>query len=214
MVLPFEKLPEEKQLPIRQAVLAEFASHGRKRASTNRIVAEAGISKGTLFNYFGSKAELWNYAVSYTLKRMSQQVEEMVLSHSDVISRFEKAAEMKLQLYIQEPSFFEFAGNLLVVYANELSTQQKEEMYRLQAEMKERMFSGVDYSMLRQDLPAERIIHMLHYAIEGYSDSVLKRLEGHRITQEELDPLWDEFRQYLKDLRIVYYSGGAGEEAH
>ena len=51
----FNSLDEEKRQKILDAALMEFAEHGYEKASTNRIVKEAGIGKGMLFYYFKSK---------------------------------------------------------------------------------------------------------------------------------------------------------------
>jgi len=45
----------EKRDRILNAAIEEFASFPFEKASTNHIVAKAGISKGLLFHYFGSK---------------------------------------------------------------------------------------------------------------------------------------------------------------
>lgn len=48
----FHKLNIEKQQRIINAALNEFVQSGYEKASTNKIVKNAGISKGSLFNYF------------------------------------------------------------------------------------------------------------------------------------------------------------------
>ena len=51
----FEQLADSKQKSIIDASVNEFANNGFKNASVNKIVEKAGISKGSLFNYFKSK---------------------------------------------------------------------------------------------------------------------------------------------------------------
>ncbi|MGE5654611.1 MAG: TetR/AcrR family transcriptional regulator [Bacillota bacterium] len=55
----FTALPEEKRRKIIDAAMVEFIEHGYDAASTNRIIDRAGISKGVLFKYFGSKEGLY-----------------------------------------------------------------------------------------------------------------------------------------------------------
>lgn len=59
----FLSLSEEKQKEILSAALEEFSQHGYDLASTNNIVAKAGISKGLLFKYFLSKENLFLFIV-------------------------------------------------------------------------------------------------------------------------------------------------------
>ena len=62
---PFEKLSEEKQARIINASISEFAEKDYETASMNTVVNLAGISKGSLFNYFKTKSVLYDYI--YTL---------------------------------------------------------------------------------------------------------------------------------------------------
>ena len=51
--------PKHKECQIMNGAAAVFARDGYEGASMSRIAAEAGVSKGTLYNYFTSKAELF-----------------------------------------------------------------------------------------------------------------------------------------------------------
>ena len=54
----FLELDQNKQERITEAAIKEFARFGYENSSTNRIVKECDISKGSLFKYFESKEEL------------------------------------------------------------------------------------------------------------------------------------------------------------
>ncbi len=54
-----EVLSPEKQRQILAGAATVFALDGYEGASMARIAAEAGVSKGTLYNYFDGKAELF-----------------------------------------------------------------------------------------------------------------------------------------------------------
>jgi AcrR family transcriptional regulator len=55
----FSNLPPEKQEKIVAAAVREFARHGYKKASINTIVRDAGIAKGSLYQYFHNKEVLF-----------------------------------------------------------------------------------------------------------------------------------------------------------
>ncbi|MFZ5773149.1 MAG: TetR/AcrR family transcriptional regulator [Thermodesulfobacteriota bacterium] len=55
----FSNLPPEKQEKIVAAAVREFARHGYRKASINTIVREAGIAKGSLYQYFRNKEVLF-----------------------------------------------------------------------------------------------------------------------------------------------------------
>lgn len=59
----FFNLPEQKRDVILQSAAAEFASQGYKAASVNRIVDAAQIAKGSFYQYFQDKDDLYAYIV-------------------------------------------------------------------------------------------------------------------------------------------------------
>jgi AcrR family transcriptional regulator len=66
----FHKLPLEQQGAILRAALDEFAAHGFDAASLNRIIDEAGISKGSMYYYFDGKEDLYAHVARVELGRM------------------------------------------------------------------------------------------------------------------------------------------------
>lgn len=55
----FEDLPEEKRRRVLDAAIAEFGRYGYDRSSTQRIVEAAGIARGSFYQYFKDKADLY-----------------------------------------------------------------------------------------------------------------------------------------------------------
>jgi AcrR family transcriptional regulator len=60
----FLNLPEEKRNTIIGAAIDEFAQYGLENASTNRIVDNSGISKGSFYQYFEDKQDVFMYLLS------------------------------------------------------------------------------------------------------------------------------------------------------
>ena len=55
----FLNLPEEKRETIMNAAIEEFAEYGLENASTNRIVKNSGIAKGSFYQYFEDKQDVF-----------------------------------------------------------------------------------------------------------------------------------------------------------
>lgn len=60
----FLNLPVEKRTQIVDAAVEEFAKHGLDNASTNRIIANSDISKGSFYQYFEDKHDVFDYLVT------------------------------------------------------------------------------------------------------------------------------------------------------
>jgi AcrR family transcriptional regulator len=57
----FFNLPEDKRALICQVAIDEFAAHSFEQASINRVIAESGIAKGSFYQYFENKMDLFQY---------------------------------------------------------------------------------------------------------------------------------------------------------
>lgn len=74
----FFDLKKEKQDRMINASLKVFGMRGYQFASTDDIVREAGISKGLLFHYFGSKSGLYSFIYDYSVRYMSLELKAAV----------------------------------------------------------------------------------------------------------------------------------------
>ena len=73
----FNHLKNAKQQAIIDASVSEFANNGFKNASVNKIVEQAGIAKGSLFNYFKSKSLLFEYIYSIALTEVKSYLSQV-----------------------------------------------------------------------------------------------------------------------------------------
>jgi len=64
----FFNLPEEKRTLICNIALDEFAEYSYVEASINRIVLKSGIAKGSFYQYFENKKDLFTYLVELIAK--------------------------------------------------------------------------------------------------------------------------------------------------
>ena len=66
----FHALARERQEAILDAALEEFSTHGFTGASLNRIITEAGVSKGSMYYYFDSKEDLYAHLIRVHVGQM------------------------------------------------------------------------------------------------------------------------------------------------
>ena len=59
----FINLPKEKRETIIEAAVDEFAASGFEGASINRIVANSGIAKGSFYQYFEDKMDVFRHLI-------------------------------------------------------------------------------------------------------------------------------------------------------
>lgn len=80
----FFNLPEPKRRLILDLAIEEFAAHDFPQASISRIVARAGIAKGSFYQYFADKSDLYLYLLQMAAdeKRIFLQSERPPETHS------------------------------------------------------------------------------------------------------------------------------------
>ncbi len=100
----FLALSEEKRTKIRNAALACFAKHGYEKASIHDIAAAAGISKASIFQYFGTKQALYEYLFQYCVSQMKQAYDLSALdANADFFDRVWAASVMKVENLKKHP---------------------------------------------------------------------------------------------------------------
>lgn len=73
MPLPtFFNLPESKRQTLLDCACAEFAQHDYNQASISKIVAQAGIAKGSLYQYFADKRDLHRYLLELAAQKKAE----------------------------------------------------------------------------------------------------------------------------------------------
>ena len=74
----FFNLPPEKRETIMNAAIEEFADYGLENASTNRIVKNSGIAKGSYYQYFEDKQDVFMHMLDLIEK---EEIEFFKVQH-------------------------------------------------------------------------------------------------------------------------------------
>jgi AcrR family transcriptional regulator len=69
----FENLPEEKRRRLVDLAIEEFTEHPYAQASLSRIVARAGIAKGSIYQYFDDKLDLYRWLLTREVAHRKQE---------------------------------------------------------------------------------------------------------------------------------------------
>ncbi|MFP3854081.1 MAG: TetR/AcrR family transcriptional regulator [Anaerolineales bacterium] len=69
-------LPEDKRLRIERLAIEEFANYDYHQASISRLVDRAGIAKGSFYQYFEDKEELFRYLLGLAAQEKARFLEE------------------------------------------------------------------------------------------------------------------------------------------
>lgn len=202
----FNNLNKTKQKRILNAAMKEFAEKGFEQASTNQIIKNAGIGKGTLFHYFNNKKDLYEYLVDYAIDVMHDEYLSLIDTNEvDFIERMKQIAEVKWKYIAQYPNITNFIA--MVYLSDEVSLPEELDtrLAGLQKTGYSLIYKNVYPNMLRHDIDTNKAFKLIQWAIEGYQNELMQQFQGEKITDIDLQPYWDEFYEYLNVLKTTFY---------
>ena len=80
----FHNLPQEKRQRIEAAAIDEFAEQGFQGASISQIVSQAGIAKGSFYQYFEDKRDLFLHLVDLVAQEKTAYFQSRQPPHPDL----------------------------------------------------------------------------------------------------------------------------------
>jgi AcrR family transcriptional regulator len=194
----FYSLPLEKQQCIINAAIKGFVKNGYDKASTNDIVQEADISKGSLFNYFNNKKDLYLFLLEYVTGIVDDIYKEIDFNETDIFKRIGQIGRVKLTIQRKVPEVFNFWLSVV----DEESVEVKAEIVEIQDNiLKEgfkRIYENIDYAKFRQGLDIEKAIDILNWTMLGFSEKVKNDMSSIEEVNDDLLKEWDRYSEILK----------------
>lgn len=175
----FFDLKKEKQNRMINAALKIFAQNGYQKASTDDIVKEAGISKGLLFHYFGSKSGLYIFVYEYSARYMAMEMQRAVaLREKDLFILLTQVEDAKNVLLRNYPYMQKFLLTNKDIQDEEILSAVSEYTDLIPKAMEE-VLSRADYSRLVDGVDADFLVRSMNYITRGLMETALT---------EEMDP--------------------------
>lgn len=179
----FFDLKKEKQDKIINAALKIFSRFDYRRASTDEIVREAGISKGLLFHYFNSKAGLYDFIYAYSAKYLTIELYQTVsIKETDFFTLMEQMENAHLRVMKQYPYMITFLKKADAEEDIEVVTMVEKKRNECQEEYN-RIFARADMTGWKDGIDVESAKNIIFYTIKGIEEDFVKKSE---FTPEEM----------------------------
>ena len=202
-------MEHEKQQHIIGAAMKEFADKGFRHASTNAIVENAGISKGMLFYYFGSKEELFDFLCEYTLEfGKVEYLQKFAREKSgDFLGRCKLLSEIKHNIMTGFPALMKFLESLSASANEEHSVKYQQAAKEMREEVKKNLYGDIDYSLFREDINPQNTVKYIKWIMDSYESDVTARVKSENLEYGSVDLAeeWKRFYAFTDDLRIIFY---------
>jgi AcrR family transcriptional regulator len=164
----FTRLPAQEQERILAACTAEFAQHGFSEASTNAIVRRAGIPKGTLFYFFGSKKELYLYVIDQAVARYAAMFRQVTgKPPGDLFERLLYFGQARLQFALREPLLYRLFFNAFIDTPAEIRAELQARFGGYTAASMQMILQDLDRAPFRAGVAVEKVLEMVFAMMEG-----------------------------------------------
>lgn len=101
-----------KKQEIMEHALSLFASEGYESIGVAKIVSEAGVTKPTLYHYFGNKEGLLNSIYEFYFAKLMQRLKAVTAYEQDVIKTMEDMTTAYISFAKEYSLFFVLANHL------------------------------------------------------------------------------------------------------
>ena len=195
----FFDLKKEKQDRMINASLKIFALNGYRHASTDDIVAEAGISKGLLFHYFINKLGLYSFLYDYSTRFMMLELSGCpAKDQEDFFELVRMKENAKMQVLRNYPYMQLFLDSVRFEDVKEalLATEERSNML---PEAEKAFMKRADMTRFRPEVDIDRLNKVIFYTLRGMMEESFLENSFHP------DMMNEEIVGYLSMLKKLTY---------
>ena len=196
----FFNLDDEKRIRIIESIKNEFRENGFEKASVNKIVENAGISKGSFWFYFENKKEAVNYIIdTYIEKEKEEVIKLLIKNNGDIFETY-----IELYDFIKETEIEEFKCELLPYIFKDLIINNNKIIDNFSTHPKtlfRELIKDTDFNKIinleefREPTKQELIslVKMLNYILRNNIVDAIKNIESEENAKEN----------YLRQIEIL-----------
>ncbi len=195
----FINLDEGKKTRIRDAAAAEFAARGYKGASVGRIAREAGVAKGSMYQYFENKEALFNYLIdsSMEMKLAFFRSRGTEITGDNFFKRLRSLIILGLEFARLHPDLQQIGESLLkkdvlpAAVSERIDAKLKvksDEIYRTM------ILSGIEEGDIRKDIDPALAAFAVNSVMKGMGEMIM----GERLSDEEIKSLSGSVTDFIR----------------
>jgi AcrR family transcriptional regulator len=198
----FYSLRAEKQEHIINAALTVFGKNGYKKASIADIAGLAGIAKGMVMYYFGSKKNLYLYLVELSGKVMAEEMEKGLDPEvTDFFDKIRMMSDIKMLIMKRYHALMSFLAS--VYYETDPDVADEIQIFKAEGlKTRQKMILIVtDTSRLKDDIDPNLLDKFLVWAGEGFGTTILKDN-----AMDTIDAHMEDFYKVLDLMKKYFYN--------
>lgn len=198
----FNEIDDNKKSKIINVSIVEFAQFGFANSSTNRIVKEAGISKGSLFQYFKNKEDLYFFILDYAIEKLVSDLEVRSKNlSSDLFERIVDYSKLEFEWYIENPNAYKVIVNAFTKKNTDISRKVEAKYSNTGESIYHKLIEETYMKELALD---KKTIDLIKWFLKGFNAEFIYKVESQdTIDIEQLKHKYVEVvTKYLEILRV------------
>ena len=174
----FFNLPEEKRQRILEMAMDEFATHPYTKASLSNIVARAGIAKGSMYQYFEDKKDLYTYILDMAAEEKMSYMKQELDRKAGFFTTLERLVAAGTRFGLEHPQLGQVVANAFEAPGEALLHELYSKGREMAIDFFEQMLKdGMDRGELRQDIDPRLMATLMHSLLgQGLTDYLLENL--------------------------------------
>lgn len=196
----FTRLKEEKKQIIRDAFLKEFSTNAYHDASISNVVKQLGIAKGSIYQYFNDKQDLFEYLI----RECSQLKDQYLLvvfreDHPNFWRYFRAVYVKRIQFDLEHPIASNFLYSLNIHLKSPVGAKGAKAYFAEQLKWMEGLIqTEVNNGLFRVDVKVRSLAFLLFTVNRSIGDYLQT---FYNIDEEEKvkkgDPLYSKYKGRL-----------------
>ncbi|MFA0814685.1 MAG: TetR/AcrR family transcriptional regulator [Anaerofustis sp.] len=173
----FLRLPEQKQETVMRAAIGEFMRCGFEKANVGTIAKNAEIAKGSIYQYFENKEELFRYALEWAVRFFATEYgQQYSRSVTDLFEFFRESAEPMMRQIQTEYELAVFVQEVFLGHYNNVARDLTEVMLRsVDGIMLGMIRQGKENGSIRCDISDELLVKFMEGASMRLKEDILRR---------------------------------------
>lgn len=200
----FLKLPQEKKEKIFRESIKEFGEQGYEKGNIAKIAKEAGIAKGSLYQYFQDKKGLYLYCVkeaySISMRYASSKIKN--IEEINIIDLFYEGFKDTWLFLKEEQALYTFL--LTLTYDNKHNIKDDALTYILEQGrtfMRNLIETNKEKGYIKKDISTETILVF----IEGISARMKEHMRdfAEKSHKNAYDMKFDDYETFIKEITYL-----------
>lgn len=189
----FFNLPEEKRQRIIDLAMDEFAVQPYSKASLSNVVAKAGIAKGSMYQYFDDKRDLFTYLIDLAAQKKMTYIQSQNFNQAaDFYTMLEQMVLAGVRFNLENPKLGQLMASVLDPTAEPFLRDLYAQMRRMSHQYLVNLISqNQEQGRIRGDLDP----HL--------TASIISIILGNGLIEHFLHTLDVSYHDFLTDVKII-----------